>query len=62
MSSDPHERALENDQTPLATPEELERWRKIDAWNAAEDADPEPPFCAWCGGTCKCDDWSDDNE
>ena len=48
----------------LATPEELERWRKIDAWNAAEDdEDPsfsEPPFCAWCGGTCKCDDWSDE--
>lgn len=19
----------------------------------------EPPFCAHCGGTCKCDDWED---
>jgi hypothetical protein len=24
------------------------------------DALREPPFCAWCGGTCECDDWSDD--
>jgi hypothetical protein len=20
----------------------------------------EPPFCAHCGGTCKCDDWQAD--
>lgn len=22
----------------------------------------EPPFCAHCGGTCKCDDWKDHDD
>ena len=23
---------------------------------------PEPPFCAWCGGTCHCEDHYDEYE
>lgn len=22
---------------------------------------PEPPFCAWCGGTCECEDFYDED-
>jgi hypothetical protein len=27
--------------------------------NAMNEALSEPPFCAWCGGTCQCDEYSD---
>ena len=27
-----------------------------------DDALSEPPFCARCGGTCRCEDWHDDFE
>lgn len=26
-----------------------------------QDSLSEPPFCARCGGTCKCEEWRDDD-
>lgn len=29
----------------------------LEAQEQLEDALSEPPWCGWCNGTCKCDDW-----
>lgn len=46
----------------MGEPEEYWSWDAQEAEEQLMDALSDPPFCAWCGGNCECDEWKPDND